>query len=124
MSNDFVDPFEIPRYGNAKVAFLGTEMADAKIFLASIFIGLFVGKFVPDMGWKGYVGIPFIGYFLNRAWVDWKVKSSPGYIAAILYSAGLYGYSNAFASRGTVFVGDGVIINPDNEEISQTNKER
>jgi hypothetical protein len=125
MSNKEVDAFEIPRYGNAKVAFLGTEIGDAKIFLASLFIGLFAGKFIPGMGVKGYLGVPVLGYFLNRAWVDWKVKSSPGYIHAFLYRIGLYSYSSAFSSKNTVFVGDGAIINPDNNApIHQGNKEQ
>lgn len=111
MSND-VDPFEIPRFGNAKVAFLGTEIGDAKLFIGSIFLGLLAGKFIPGMGLKGYVGIPLAGYFLNRAWVDWKTKSPAGFILAKLYSFGIFGYSKAFTSRSNVFVGDATIINP------------
>lgn len=122
MSNEEVNPYEIPRYGNAKVAFLGTEINDAKIFLLSIFVGLLAGKLIPNMGLKGYVGIPALGYFLNRAWVDWKVKSPAGYIPALLYGIGLFSYSSAFTSRGQVFVGDGTVINPDNVHETDNDK--
>lgn len=101
----------IPKRGNAKVAFLGVELKDAGLLIGSLFAGLICGS-AFDMGNFGYVGIPAIGYFSNRLYIEWKSKSLPGAFRAFLFSLGLWGYSDALKSQKTLFVGDSDVINP------------
>lgn len=106
MSNDV---FKIPRHGRAGVAFLGVQLKDAVILISSVFIGLIVGKFI---GFSGYVGIPVLGYFANKTYLDWKSARLPGYLRLFLFAHGIAGYSSAFKQRNTIYIGDGVVINP------------
>ena len=105
MSNDIV---KIPRHGKAGVAFLGVELNDAFILIASIFIALLAGG---SLGTGAYIGIPVAGFFLNRLYVDWRSNALPGQFQATLFTLGFRGYSRAFKSRDTVFIGDANVIN-------------
>lgn len=101
--------FSIPRHGKAGVAFLGVELKDAVILIGSVFIGLFAGTVV---GFSGYIGVPVFGYFVNKAYLDWKTSRLPGYFRSFLFTLGFAGYSPAFQQRNTVYIGDAVVINP------------
>lgn len=101
--------FSIPRHGAAGVAFLGVELKDTVILIASVFIGIAVGA---SVGFGGYIGVPVLGYFANKAYIDWKNGRLPGYLRAFLFTQGLAGYSTAFKQLDTLYVGDGVVINP------------
>lgn len=105
MSNEV---FNIPRHGAAGVAFLGVELKDAAILIASVFVGIAVGA---KVGFGGYIGIPMFGYFLNKAYIDWKKSRLPGYVRTFLFINGLAGYSSAFRKSATIYVGDSVVIN-------------
>ena len=106
MSNE---EFRIPRHGSAGVAFLGVEVQDAIILIASIFLALPAGRI---FGTPGYLGIPVVGYFMNTLYVDWRSKTLPGSTKAILFSLGLARYSSAFTDQRVVYLGDSNIINP------------
>lgn len=108
-----MNPYVIPRHAGAGIAFLGVELNDALILLASLFIGLLCG---PFFGTVSYLAVPAGGYVLNRFYLEWRNKSLPGQTKAYLFSIGLASYSRALTSRGVVFVGDGNIINPSSRE--------
>ena len=111
MSNEeAVDDFKIPRYGNAGVAFLGVELSDALILIVSVFVGLATGT---QFGPVAYIGVPVAGFFLNKLFIDWRSKSLPGQTRVYLFQVGLVGYAGGFKGGDVVFVGDGVVINPD-----------
>jgi hypothetical protein len=100
--------FQIPRNGAAGVAFLGVQLVDASLLIASVFLGLLVGATVS---YVAYVVIPTVGFFLNKVYLDWKSTRLPGYLRNYLYSHGVWGYSDAFDSSKTIFVGDSSVIN-------------
>ena len=102
------DGFSIPRHGKAGVAFLGVQLNDAAIFIASIILGVLIGAVV---GWGGYIAVPAAGYFVNKAYLDWKGARLPGYLRAFLFTIGLAGYSDGFKHKDTIYIGDGVVIN-------------
>lgn len=102
--------FRIPRRGGSGVAFLGVELKDATILLASLFLGLFCGS-TFEMGNTAYLGFPVGGYFVNRLYVDWHSKSAPGALRNFLFSKGIWGYTSAFKKQKTLFIGDGTGIN-------------
>ena len=111
MSNEeAVDDFKVPRYGNAGVAFLGVELSDALILIVSVFVGLAAGT---QFGPVAYIGVPVAGFFLNKLFIDWRSKSLPGQTRVYLFQVGLVGYAGGFKGGDVVFVGDGVVINPD-----------
>lgn len=103
------EAFSIPRHGAAGVAFLGVELKDTVILIASVFIGIAVGAIA---GFGGYIGVPVLGYFANKAYIDWKSARLPGYLRAFLFTQGLAGYSSAFNQLDTLYIGDAVVINP------------
>jgi hypothetical protein len=105
--------FEIPRYARAGVAFLGVELQDAAILIGSVFVGLAVGSVLGGMY---YIVVPIGGYALNRVYLDWRTNALPGELRAKLYAAGIWGYSRAFPTRDTVYIGDAVVINPNGLE--------
>lgn len=102
--------FRVPRYGHAGVAFLGVEMKDTKLLLASFFLGLIIGG--PLGGdTMGYIGVPVIGFWLNKQYLAWKGNQLPGYLKSALFEMGLTGYSNAFAFKKIRYIGDSNIAN-------------
>lgn len=114
MSNDV---FSIPRHGGAGVGFLGVELKDTGILIASVFLGIVVGA---SAGYGGYIGIPVAGYFVNKIYLDWKNASLPGYFRLSLFVMGIYGYSPAFKQKNTLYVGDAVVINPGSTAMLDT----
>lgn len=107
------ESIDIPRHGNAGVAFLGVEFGDAIILLASVFIAIPVGA---QVGTLAFLGIPAAGFFLNRLYIDWRANSLPGQSARFFYGLGILGYSKGLSSRSVVYVGDGRVINPGNNQ--------
>jgi hypothetical protein len=107
---------EIPRYGNAKVAFLGVEVNDTYFLLASVFVGLFSGA---RLGMFGYIGIPAGGYFLTMLYLDWKSGHLPGSVRTFLFTKGIAAYSRGLRGKNVIYHGDAVIINKafDEQEI-------
>lgn len=103
--------FRIPKRGDAGVAFLGVELQDAVIVIGSVFAGLFCGSAL-DMGNVGFLGMPFAGYVVNRAYIDWQSRTLPGAFRNFLFSVGLSGYSDSLKTQKAVFIGDNQIINP------------
>lgn len=106
---------EIPRYGDAGVAFLGVEVKDTYFLMASVFIGLIAGS---KWGMSAYLGIPASGYFLTKLYLDWKSNQLPGSLLAFLYSKGIIGYSAGLRNRNVIYHGDSIGINKgfDNQE--------
>lgn len=102
--------FRIPRRGGANVAFLGVELGDAWILLASIFIALIVGA-VFHGGAAAFIGIPVGGYFVNRIYIDWKNKQLPGAVKLWFFARGLSGFGVKIKSQQVVYTGDNTIIN-------------
>ena len=116
MSNEEpADDFKIPRYADAGVAFLGVELNDALILIASVFLGLAAGT---QFGAPAYIGVPVVGFFVNKAFIDWRSKSLPGQFRVVLFRIGLVGYSRAFKGGDVVFVGDATVINPASGELA------
>jgi uncharacterized membrane-anchored protein YitT (DUF2179 family) len=112
MSNeDFMQ--QIPRYGNAGVAFLGVEVKDTYLLIACVFVGLVVGARV---GAIAYIGIPLGGYFITTLYLDWKDGQLPGSLSAFLYTKGIRGYSPGLSERNVIYHGDAVIMNKGFEE--------
>ena len=109
MANDIQDDLdEIPRYGDAAVAFLGVEISDTYLLIASIFVGLILGT---KFGMAAYIGIPVGSYFLTKLWLDWKSSQLPGSFRTFLYRKGYSGYSTGLKDKNVIFHGDGVILN-------------
>jgi len=99
---------EIPRYGNAGVAFLGVEVTDTFLLIASVFVGLIAGA---KWGMPAYLGIPAGGYFLTKLYLDWKSGQLPGSFRAYLFTKGIGGYSEGLKDRNVVYFGDSIGIN-------------
>lgn len=105
---------KIPKHGRAGVAFAGVALTEAAPLIASMFIGLIVGSFI---GWIGYLGFPFLGYVTTKLYLEWKKGRLPGYLAAMLYKAGISPYSKAFDKPNKIFIGNSVVINPGSKEF-------
>ncbi len=99
------DQAYIPKRAGAGVAFLGVELKDAAIVIASVFVGIFAGS-AFDLGNFGYIGIPLLGYFCNRVFIEWQSRNPRGLVRRALYQLGVSGYSKALSSQQIVFVGD------------------
>ncbi len=99
------DQAYIPKRAGADVAFLGVELKDTAILIASVFIGILCGSLF-GMGNFGYVGMPVAGYFLNRAYIEWQSRNQRGVVRRYLYKVGLGGFSKTHTSQQTIFVGD------------------
>lgn len=109
---------KIPKYAGAGVAFAGVEIKDCFILLGSAILGFICGAFL-NLGVKGYVGIPAIGYFVNTWYLEWKEDAAPGHLRAVLYRYGIVGYSRAFPSANVVYVGDSKPLNPASRALIQ-----
>ena len=99
----------VPKHGKAGVAFAGAELKDAWFLIASVFMGLVTGSV---FGWAAYVGLPVLGYFGTKVYIDWKSQHLPGYFAEVSYRLGVSGYSSAFNRKKKLFAGDGRVVNP------------
>lgn len=110
LNEEAIDEYVIPRFASAGVAFLGVELNDALILICSVFVGLATGT---QFGPVAYIGVPVAGFFLNKLFIDWRSKSLPGQTRVYLFQIGLVGYAGGFKGGDVVFVGDGVVINPD-----------
>jgi ABC-type amino acid transport system permease subunit len=100
----------VPKHGKAEAAFAGAQLSDAWLAIMSIFAALVVGSI---FGWVAYVGIPMLGYFTTKAYIDWKSRNLPGHVGVVLYRYGLFGgYSRAFDRKKKLFVGDSKVANP------------
>jgi hypothetical protein len=53
-----------------------------------------------------------VGLGATRWWVNLKKSNNHGYFRALLYRRGIMGYSKAFKTQKTLFIGSGVIQNP------------
>lgn len=104
---------EIPRYGNAGVAFLGVEVKDTYFLLVCVFIGIIGGA---RWGAPVYIGVPAAGYFLTKIYLDWTSDNLPGSFSALLYRLGLYGYSHGLRAKNVIYHGDAVAMNPGFDE--------
>lgn len=99
----------VPKYGKADVAFAGAELKDAWLLIGSVFAGLVLGSL---FGWAAYVGIPVLGYFGTKAYIEWKSKHLPGHFTALAYRFGVSGYSTALNRKRKRFIGDARVVNP------------
>ena len=104
---------EIPRYASARVAFLGVEVNETYLLIASVFTGLVAGS---RWGMPAYLGLPAGGYFLTKLYLDWKSGQLPGSLRVFLYSKGIKGYSSGLRTRNVIYHGDSVIINKSFDE--------
>lgn len=111
MSNE---SFRIPKHGGAESAFLGVEFKDTYILIVSVFVALFAGK---AWGTGAYLGIPFVGYHVNRKYLEWRNTRLPGFFHAFLFSWSLAKYSKGFKTQCMVYVGDATIINPGTKRL-------
>ena len=108
--------YRIPRYADAGVAFLGVELKDAWLLIASLFMGIIVGGFMK-VGWMAFIGIPLSGYYINRALIEWQSQHLPGFIRTYLFSKGIRGYSSGITSQQVIYVGDAVAIYPGSVQL-------
>lgn len=99
----------VPKHGKADVAFAGAQMGDAWLLIGSVFVAMVAGSL---FGWGAYIGIPVLGYFLTKAYIQWKSNNLPGHLTVLLYRVGMAGYSGAFNRKKKLFIGDGRIVNP------------
>lgn len=114
MSGDDSDLMRrVTRHGGAGVAFLGVEVKDTYLLIASVFAGLIAGS---KYGLPAYFGFPGLGYFLTRLYLDWKSGHLPGMERAWAYSVGIWGYSTGLDSRKTIYFGDAVATNAERGE--------
>ena len=109
LNEEAVDEYRIPRHADAGVAFLGVELNDALILIGSVFVGLAAGT---QFGAPAYIGVPVLGFLLNKSFLVWRSKSLPGQFRVTLFRIGLVGYARSFKGGDVVFVGDGTVINP------------
>jgi hypothetical protein len=110
MSSDL----EIPKHAGAGVAFLGVEFNDSLLAIFGVFVGLGLGL---RYGALACIGCAVGGFFLNKAYLDWRDGLPPGYLRARLFRLGLLGYSNSFRAAEVVFIGDSTVINPGTVEL-------
>jgi len=103
----------VTRYGGAGVAFLGVDVEDTYLLIASVFIALIAGS---KLGPPGFFVPPLVGYGLTKIYLDWKSGHLPGMERAWLYSRGYMGYSSGLDSMGTIYFGDDIAKNPEIEE--------
>ena len=108
--------FHIPKHGGAASAFLGVEFQDTYILIVSVLIAIVAGKL---FGTWAYLVIPFGGYHLNKMYIDWRDDLLPGFVQAWLFRIGFQGYSDAFKSQRTRYVGDAAIINRGSHRLVQ-----
>ncbi len=108
---------EIPRYASARVAFLGVEVNETYLLIASVFIGLVTGS---KWGMPAYLGLPAAGYFLTKLYLDWKSGQLPGSLREFLFSKGIRGYSSGLMGKNVIYHGDSVIMNKgfDEQEVA------
>jgi hypothetical protein len=99
----------VPQNGKADVAFAGAELGDAWLLIGSVFAALVFGSL---FGWGAYIGIPLLGYFGTKAYIQWKSNNLPGHFTVLLYRWGLAGYSAAFNRKKKLFIGDSKVVNP------------
>jgi hypothetical protein len=100
----------VPRHGKAEAAFAGAQLSDAWLLIMSVFLALVVGSLC---GWVAYVGIPLLGYFGTKMYIEWKSHNLPGHFTAVLYRYGFWsGYSRAFDRKKKLFIGDSKMANP------------
>jgi hypothetical protein len=99
----------VPKHGKADVAFAGAQLGDAWLLIGSVFVAMVIGSI---FGWLAYIGIPVLGYFLTKAYIQWKNNNLPGHLNVLLYRVGLTGYSAAFDRKKKLFIGDSTIVNP------------
>ena len=90
------------------MAFAGVEFGDALLFLISLIAGFILGRW---WGLWGYLGLPIAGYITNKSYLTWKANVTPGQFRQWLFELGIFGYSKAFSSQKTIFIGDGKVIN-------------
>lgn len=100
--------YHIPKHGKADVAFLGVEFKDTYLLILSVIFGLTFGQ---QFGLFGQIGIPVIGYMLNKSFLDWKKSQLPGYTNEFLYKLGIKGFSSGMNKSNKIFVGDARPIN-------------
>lgn len=105
-----MESHKIPPKAKAGVAFAGVELGDAYILIGSVFVGIGGGQ---AFGWPAYIFIPFLGYTLNKMYLNWKNGRLPGFLATFLYKRGILGFSRAFDKQEKLFIGNGAVINPD-----------
>lgn len=99
----------VPKHGKADVAFAGAQLSDAWLLIASVFVAMVAGSM---FGWVAYVGVPMLGFFGTKAYIQWKSNNLPGLFRVLLYRWGVAGFSAAFNRKKKLFIGDGKIINP------------
>lgn len=99
----------VPKHGKADVAFAGAQLGDAWFLIGSVFAAMIAGSL---FGWGAYIGIPMLGYFVTKAYIQWKSNNLPGHLTVLLYRLGMTGYSAAFDRKKKLFIGDGSIVNP------------
>jgi hypothetical protein len=113
--------FHIPKHGGAESAFLGVEFQDTYILIISVLVAIVAGKL---WGTWAYLVIPFGGYHLNKLYIDWRDDLLPGFVQAWLFRFGIRGYSGAFPSQRTRYVGDAAIINRGSRRLVQAQAAR
>ena len=94
--------YRIPRLGGKGVGFAGVEFSQAIIFAVSFSVGFLL------MGVLGAsaLGIPVVGYFANKFYLDWLRDKPMGYVKTILYRKGWYSFSKAFDRPDKLFLGN------------------
>jgi hypothetical protein len=103
-----VSLYKIPRYGDARVAFLGVEVNDTYLLMVCFIGGLILGT---KYGIAAFIVISAGGYFLTQLWLDWKSGQLPGGFRAYLYSQGWLGYTSGLKSGEVIYHGDALIMN-------------
>ena len=102
--------YKIPRYADSGIAFVGVELKDATILITSIFAGL-IGGTSFGMGMVGYVGIPLVGYVLNRLLITLQSRHLPGAFRVWLFSYGLASFGSVKGQK-TLILGSNRTMNP------------
>lgn len=100
--------YKIPKHSKAGVAFLGVEFKDTYLLIVCVIFGLIFGG---QFGLFGQIGIPVLGFMLNKSFLDWKKQRLPGFANEVLYSFGIKGYSKGLNKKNKIFVGDARPIN-------------
>lgn len=100
---------EIPQYGRKGVAFLGVELSEGWPVIASVFVGLPLGKMY---WWVWYFAIPVGTFFATKQYLEWMKNESDDFWTAFLYRFGLTSISPAFDKLKQIFIGDSVTAAP------------
>jgi hypothetical protein len=108
-SNAMTKIHRIPRAASAGVVFLGVELSETMPLVVSVFLALPLSS---GGSWVMPLLSVSTGFFMTKAYVEFKKSHLNGYLQTLLYAYGIDGYSAVLNRQKKVFIGDACMSNP------------